>query len=452
MLEHVESTENELLTAHGELEERVLERTTQLRQEIVQRERTQADLERARDAAQAAVSAKSEFLANMSHEIRTPITAILGYVEILLEEYKDRSGGAELAIIERNSQHLLGIINDILDISKIEAHRMSIEEIPCSMVQLVADVHSLMQVRAISKGLEFQVEFFTAIPETIRTDPTRLRQILINLVANAIKFTQIGEIKLRVSFQGGEKPIMQFDVIDTGIGMSDEDIGRLFLHFSQADSSMTRRFGGTGLGLCISKRLAEMLHGDVVLVESRPDIGSHFRATIAACPIENAPLLNIKSLFGVEQQTSPQIAAAQTTAAVSLRGRVLLAEDGPDNQRIIAFLLKKVGLDVAVVENGKLALEAAWAAVREGAAFDLILMDMQMPVMDGYEAASTLRREGYRGPIVALTAHAMSSDRQKCLEAGCTDYASKPIQRNEFFAVLAKYLAANEQPCAKAGV
>ena len=270
MLERVETGEKQLLAAHEVLEDRVLERTAQLRQEIAQRERTQLDLERACDEAQAAARAKSEFLANMSHEIRTPITAILGYVEILLEEHKDKPGGMELSVIERNSHHLLGIINDILDISKIEAHRMSVENIPCSIVQIIAEVHSLMQVRTLSKGLNFHVEFTTAIPKMIQTDPTRLRQILINLTSNAVKFTKKGEVKLLVSFQGGEKPSMQFDIFDTGIGMNEEEIKRLFQNFSQADTSMTRRFGGTGLGLCISKRLAEMLGGDVVLGRKPP--------------------------------------------------------------------------------------------------------------------------------------------------------------------------------------
>jgi signal transduction histidine kinase/CheY-like chemotaxis protein len=446
MLERVESSEKKLLAAHDALEERVLERTAQLREEIAQRQRTQADLERACEAAKAAARAKTEFLANMSHEIRTPITAILGYAEILQDEHRGQPGYNELAIISRNSHHLLGIINDILDISKIEAHCMSIEEIPCSIVQIMADIQSLMQVRASSKGLKFHVEFSTAIPQTVRTDPTRFRQILINLVANAVKFTSKGEVKLIVSFQGDEKSSVQCDIIDTGIGLKSEEINRLFQPFSQVDTSMTRRFGGTGLGLCISKRLAEMLGGDVLLVESRPEAGSHFRVTVAACPVENTPMLEVKNLASDEHLSSSQKAAEQPAELISLHGRILLAEDGPDNQDIITRLLNLIGLDVTVVENGMLAMEAVWAAAREGSPFDLILMDMQMPVMDGYEATSTLRREGYRGPIIALTAHAMSHDCDKCLAVGCNDYASKPIQRKVFFAILSKYLAAKGQP------
>jgi signal transduction histidine kinase/ActR/RegA family two-component response regulator len=445
MLDRVQTGENQLRAAHDELEERVLERTAQLRDEIAQRERTQADLERALKAAEAAARAKSEFLANMSHEIRTPITAILGYVEILLEEHKDQLGGTELTIIERNSHHLLGIINDILDISKIEADRLSVENIPCSIVQILAEVHSLMQVRTISKGLKFHVEFVTPVPKSIRSDPTRLRQILINLTANAVKFTPKGEVNMKVSYRTGEKPILQVDIFDTGIGIGEDAIPELFRHFSQADTSTTRRFGGTGLGLCISKRLAEKLGGDVELVESRPGGGSHFRATVTAHPVEDSPLLDIKNLFaGEHEEYHPKPAVTPVPITASLCGRVLLVEDGPDNQRIIAHLLKKSGLEVEIVENGLQGVEAVWTAVRNGAPFDLVLMDMQMPVMDGYEATTTLRRDGYDGAIVALTAHAMSNDSEKCRAAGCTDYASKPIQRMVFFDLLKKYLRTKE--------
>jgi signal transduction histidine kinase/ActR/RegA family two-component response regulator len=445
MLERVENGENRLRAAHDELEDRVLERTLQLRMEIDQHERTQANLKLACDAAEAAARAKSEFLANMSHEIRTPITAILGYAEILLDEHKDRPGGTELAIIERNSHHLLGIINDILDISKIEAHRMTVEKIPCSIVQIVAEVHSLMQVRSAPKGLAFNIEFTSPIPKLIKSDPTRLRQILLNLTANAVKFTHKGGVRLEISYRDGNEPMVQFDIFDTGIGMKEEEIACLFKNFSQADSSMTRRFGGTGLGLCISKRLAEMLGGDVVLVESKPNDGSHFRATVASVPVENAPMVNIMNLCSQEQHALHFKESQKTPTKVSLAGRVLLAEDGPDNQRIIAHMLNRAGLDVTIVENGLLAMEAAWKAQREGTPFDLILMDMQMPVMDGYEATATLRRDGYRGPIVALTAHAMSHDCEKCLAAGCTDYASKPIQKKTFYDLLRKHVKPNAE-------
>ncbi len=445
MLERVETTEKQLLAAQNVLEEKVLERTAQLRNEIAEKENAQAELERAKDAAESATHSKSEFLANMSHEIRTPITAILGFVEVLLEEQQGDWGKDELATIQRNGEHLLAIINDILDISKIEARRMSVERIPCSPLQVVADVNSLMHVRASAKGLALRVEFHTAIPETIQTDPTRVRQILINLIGNAIKFTEIGEIKLVVSFLPGDRPMMQYDVIDMGIGMTEQESQKLFQQFSQAETSTARRFGGTGLGLAISKRLAEMLGGDVTLVQSKPGIGSHFRVTIATGSVEGVPMIEMPNLLALQESVRHGTIGQKVTPSVLLPGRILLAEDGPDNQRLIAHILTKAGAEVAIVDNGKKAIDAARAAAKAGHPFDLILMDMQMPVMDGYEATMALREEGYTGWIVALTAHAMASDRQKCLNAGCNDYATKPIQRKEFFATLAKYIGEGRQ-------
>ncbi len=440
MLEQVETYEKQLLGAENVLEEKVLERTAQLRTEIAEKERAQSELQRAKDAAEAATRSKSEFLANMSHEIRTPITAILGFVEVLVEEQQGDWGKEELATIQRNGEHLLAIINDILDISKIEARRMSVERIPCSPLQVVADVNSLMNVRASAKGLVLRVEFHTSIPETIQTDPTRVRQILINLIGNAIKFTDIGEIKLVVSFLPGDRPVMQFDVVDMGIGMTEQESQNLFQQFSQAETSTARRFGGTGLGLVISKRLAEMLGGDVTLVQSQPGIGSQFRVTIATGSVEGVGMVEMPNLLTFQESARQGVIGPKVTPSVLLPGRILLAEDGPDNQRLIAHILKKAGAEVATVDNGKKAVDAVREAVKAGEPFDLILMDMQMPVMDGYEATMALREQGYTGWIVALTAHAMASDRQKCLNAGCNDYTTKPIQRKEFFATLAKYI------------
>ena len=440
MLERVETTEKQLLAVQNVLEEKVLERTAQLRNEIAEKERAQAELERSKDAAESATHSKSEFLANMSHEIRTPITAILGFVEVLLEEQQGDWGKEELSTIQRNGEHLLAIINDILDISKIEARRMSVERISCSPLQVIADVNSLMHVRASAKGLTLRVEFHTSIPEAIQSDPTRVRQILLNLIGNAIKFTEIGEIKLVVAFLPGDRPLMQYDVIDMGIGMTEKDSQNLFQQFSQAETSTARRFGGTGLGLAISKRLAEMLGGDVTLVQTQPGIGSHFRVTIATGSLENVGMLEMPNLLTLQESVRKGSIGPKVTPAAFLPGSILLAEDGPDNQRLISHILTKAGAEVAIVDNGKKAVDAARDAAKAGHPFDLILMDMQMPVMDGYEATMALREEGYTGWIVALTAHAMASDRQKCLNAGCNDYATKPIQRKEFFATLAKYV------------
>ncbi len=376
----------------------------------------------------------------MSHEIRTPITAILGFVEVLLEEHQVDWGKEELATIQRNGEHLLAIINDILDISKIEARRMTVERIPCSLLQLLADVNSLMQVRAAAKGLALHVEFHSPIPEIIHTDPTRLRQILINLIGNAVKFTELGEVKLIVLFIPGDQPIMQFDVIDSGIGMTAEETQNLFSQFSQAETSTARRFGGTGLGLAISKRLAEMLGGDVILIKSLSGEGTHFRVTIATGSVIGVQILEMPNLITFKEKMRQGAIVPKVAPSIALYGSILLAEDGPDNQRLIAHILRKAGAEVTVVDNGKAAFESALKALNEGLPFDLILMDMQMPIMDGYEATTELRRLGYAGWIVALTAHAMAHDRQKCLDVGCNDYASKPIQRQEFFATLAKYI------------
>jgi len=402
-------------------------------------------LRRAKEMAEAASRAKSDFLANMSHEIRTPMTAILGYSERLLEPDLDPAERREaIDAIRRNGDHLMQIINDILDISKIEAGRMEIEHMQCSPSRIVEEVRSLMLPRAQAKGLEFQVEACGPVPEHVRTDPTRLRQILINLVGNAIKFTEQGRIALRLGLEpdaarpGRYAQLLRFEVEDTGIGMTPEQLQRIFEPFTQGDESMTRRFGGTGLGLAITKRLCEMLGGRIE-AHSELGRGSRFRLTIATGPLEGVRLIQPDRFGrGVDAQQIPD--AQRKTPRPALQGRVLLAEDGLDNQRLISAMLRRAGLEVSVVENGKQAVEAALQARREGRPFDVILMDMQMPVQDGYSATSELRRAGYDLPILALTAHAMATDRQKCLNAGCDDFATKPIRRDELIALVERYL------------
>ncbi|MCH7871762.1 MAG: response regulator, partial [Planctomycetes bacterium] len=338
-------------------------------------------------------------------------------------------------------RHLLQIINDILDSSKIEAGKLEVERIRCSPVQIVAEVKSLMQVRADAKNLRLLTEYIGDIPQTIETDPTRLKQILVNLVGNAIKFTEVGGVRLITRFvEHSAQPRMQFDVIDTGLGMTPEQLSRLFQAFSQADSSTTRNFGGTGLGLMISKRLAEMLGGDIT-VESKLGEWSQFRITVTTGPLDGVRMLDDPAAAEIAQPEETTVAKADVA---SLDCRILLAEDGPDNQRLIAFLLKKAGADVTVKENGKLAADAALAARDQGNPFDVILMDMQMPVMDGYEATDLLRQNGYSGPIIALTAHAMAGDRKKCIDAGCDDYATKPINLKKLLMTIRTHLAYRE--------
>lgn len=397
-----------------------------------------------RDEAEAASRAKSNFLANMSHEIRTPLTAIMGYLD-LVGEWCSRAPGDDgqsirnyLETISRNGQHLLQIINDILDLSKIDAGRVTVEQVPCAPLEVAIDVESLLRVRAIGKNITLAVEKAGAIPATIRSDPTRLRQILLNLVGNAIKFTETGGVRIVIRLlppnEREPQPLLEFAVVDTGIGMNDADLHNLFQPFSQADTSFTRRFGGTGLGLVISKRLAEILGGRIE-ASARPGAGSTFRLLINPGPLDNVPMLPADAPVTCRPRTS-----TTRPGDAQLTGRIVLAEDGPDNQRLIALLLRRAGLNVTTVENGRLACDAVTAAAAEEP-FDLVLMDMQMPEMDGYAATRWLRDNGYDLPVIALTAHAMSGDREKCLEAGCTDYATKPIDRAALLSLLRRYLA-----------
>jgi PAS domain S-box-containing protein len=399
-------------------------------------------LEEFNNIAESATRAKSAFLANMSHEIRTPMTAILGYADLLLNEEglekapQDRRQNLET--IKRNGEHLLGLINDILDLSKVEAGKMEIEPTRCSPFELLAEVVSLMRVRAEAKQLNLELELAGPLPETVLADPLRLRQVLVNLVGNAIKFTDQGEVRITARLIGdGDLPRLRFDVTDTGIGMNEEQAGKLFQPFTQVDNSSARKFGGTGLGLCISKRLAEALGGDIQVCSS-PGKGSTFSVTI-----DPGPLNGIRWIQNAQEAllVRPPSTTAATQDKIELHGRVLLAEDGPDNQRLISFLLKKAGADVTLAENGQLAYDEALAAREAGQPFDVILMDMQMPVMDGYTATRELRSHGYTGPIVALTAHAMAEDRQKCLDAGCDDFATKPIDRQKLLTTVAHWMA-----------
>jgi PAS domain S-box-containing protein len=397
-------------------------------------------LEAAKELAETSSRSKSEFLANMSHEIRTPMTAILGFTDLLLDsrQFYDEPERRIHAIqtIQRNGDHLLGLINDILDLSKIEAGKLEVESIDYSPIAIADEVLSLMRVRSAAKGIHLDSVFETPVPKTIRTDPTRLRQVILNLVSNAIKFTEIGSVQIIVRLVGGAVPKLEFDVVDTGMGMTQEHQERLFKPFTQADTSTTRQFGGTGLGLTISKRLAEMMGGNVIIADSVPGVGTRFRATISVGSLAGVELVN------PSRKTSIEIApidASKTDEVLSpLKGcRILFAEDGPDNQRLISFVLQKAGAEVTVVENGQLAVDAALQAFNIDRPFHVILMDMQMPVLDGYGAAALLRAKEYRGPIIALTAHAMDSDRAKCLNSGCDDYSTKPIVRLELIKKLA---------------
>jgi signal transduction histidine kinase/CheY-like chemotaxis protein len=393
-------------------------------------EAAQDAMSKARAAAEAATLAKSRFLAHMSHEIRTPMTALLGFAELLSAPSLSECDRLNyVTILRRNGEHLLSVVNDILDLSRIEAGRLALEKIAFSPAQILHEVASLMQVRARESGLEFSIALDTPVPARICGDPTRVRQILLNLVGNAIKFTQEGKVAVRVRLDATS---LVFAVEDTGIGMDADEQTALFQPFQQGDLSMTRRFGGSGLGLSISRVLAEALGGRIT-VESAPGRGSIFRLVLPVDPA--GPMLDH---LDAEPRHRPQ-----APAAVRLSGSVLVAEDGADNQVLIKMLLHGYGLSVAVVADGRAAIARALDAARNGAPFDVVLMDMQMPVVDGYMATAELRKAGYDKPIVALTAHAMAGERVRCLACGCNDYVRKPIERAELLAALARILPAS---------
>ena len=415
--------------------------------EIHDRKCAEEELRFSKEAAEIATRSKSEFLANMSHEIRTPMTAVLGYAEMLLDEVhgiRDPDDRTEAMLaIRRNGAYLLELLNDILDLSKIEAGRLSLESVRVSPLELVADVQRLMAVRAQSRGLDFALEFGRGVPETIESDPTRIRQILVNLVANAIKFTERGRITLRVEMTHWKaEERLHFVIRDTGIGMSSEQLQRVFEPFTQADSSTTREYGGTGLGLTISTRLTELLGGELAATSAAGE-GSVFRVILPTGSLGGVARIDDARAWLDARERETEAASRELDAFPC---RVLLAEDGVDNQRLIRAVLAPRVSEVAVAENGQAALEQAWAAEAAGEPFDVILMDMQMPVLDGYEATRRLRRRGYRGAIVALTAHAMEGDRERCLAAGCDEFASKPIDRRALLELLFSLTQKSEAP------
>jgi len=415
--------------------------------DISSQKQTEYELRHARERAETASASKSDFLANMSHEIRTPMTAILGYADLIAqtEQNDPEAASNAAAAIQRNGAHLLALINDILDLSRVEAGKLTIEREPVFLGALLEDAAALLAERAAAKQLDLDINYLTPIPEHINSDPVRLRQIIVNLLGNAIKFTERGGVTIDVAHDEDAGDI-DIRVMDTGVGVPEDRRDDLFEAFTQADASSTRRHGGSGLGLCISRRLARLLGGEVELESSEPGKGSVFALRIPASAEADVPLVR------PDANTKPPAVPAPAKPplpgdGLPLEGaRILYVEDGPDNQRIISHFLRKAGADVKLADDGAAGLAALCRDEDPGAElldpqpFDLILTDMQMPVMDGYTAVAAYREKGGRLPVIALTAHAMRGDREKCLEAGCDDYAAKPVDRDPLVELCASWI------------
>lgn len=381
--------------------------------------------------------AKSAFLANISHEIRTPLGAMLGFAELIMEEKNLSTTQVDYAsTIARNGRQLLRLVDEVLDLSKVESERIQIERVPFSLRDLLQEVSELFTVKSDEKGLSLSFKGIESLPHSVKSDPLRLRQVLINVIGNAIKFTDKGSVVVHTSFipikMRPSHGMLEVVVADTGVGLSEDQTGKLFQPFVQADESMTRKFGGTGLGLFLSRKLARLLGGDVTLRKSTLGRGSEFVINIeveASLAEPSVKAVEVKHLNG-----------HQDKAPAAHEARVLVVDDSADNRMLIGAMLKKAGIQLDMAENGVAGVKKALSKD-----YDLVLMDIQMPEMDGYEAVKTLTEKGYDVPIVALTAHAMKGDRERCLNAGFTDYICKPVTRQALLECLGRYTRENPQ-------
>jgi PAS domain S-box-containing protein len=398
--------------------------------DLTSKKHTEDELRAAKASAEEANSLKTIFVANMSHEIRTPLGAILGFSEILKDadcSTQDRILATE--VIERNGKILLRLIEDILDISKIEAGKLEIEIGEVTIRPLAIDVLTLFEKRASDKGISLNLQADTDVPETICSDPLRLRQILSNVIGNAVKFTERGAVTVQIHCRKMDHPSsfgIEFIVTDTGAGLTEKERNGLFAPFSQADSTATRKFGGTGLGLALSRRLANKLGGDVILLDNQSPAGCTFKISISSMNRSKAKLI-------VKEPQPDKIANPPSPEQIRKIAdkNVLVVDDSADNRALIQVLLRKWGIECDFASNGAEAVEIAM-----NKSYDLILMDIQMPILDGNQAMRKLRDLKYEGQIVALTAHAMSEEKSKAYDAGCDDYLIKPIDKLRLFEVL----------------
>jgi len=433
-----------LIEARNDLDLRVRQKTYELRKtnealklENTQRKKTQAKLketlkhtnilaEKANDANQA----KSQFLANMSHEIRSPMNSIIGFSDLLAKEDSTKEQRHFIDIIRESSRGLLRVINDILDFSKIEAGKLTVESSTFSLPRLILNIVSEVEPLAMMKDIEFKMVQEGLLPKQIQTDPVRLRQCLVNLLSNAVKFTNKGHVHLTVSMQKNNgRSNIHFDIADTGIGIDPDKQKTIFESFEQADSSTSRVFGGTGLGLSITKHLTQLLGGDLSLI-SKIGAGSVFSFVIpAGVDIGDQPLLDWHTFSHSEQDD-------ESSESPEFSGDILVAEDALANQILITHVLEGMGLQVTIAEDGREAIQKV-----TDNKYDLVFMDIQMPHIGGHEATRKLREKGVHTPIIALTAHAMEGDRKKCIDAGCDDYLTKPIETVELVETIKKYLS-----------